>query len=132
MDEDACREEEERLEERVRQQVEHAGRVGADADGDEHVADLRHRRVRDHALDVRLHERDQPGDDERDAAEDGRRVLHLGRRLEDRRRAEEEVDAGNDHRRGVDERGDGRRAFHGVGKPRVERQLSRLRNGASE
>ena len=35
------------------------------ADADEHVADLRHRRVRDHALDVGLHERDQPGHEQR-------------------------------------------------------------------
>ena len=65
VDEDPGGEEQQRLEERVREQVEHPRRVGADADGEEHVADLGHRRIRDHALDVRLHERDQPGGDER-------------------------------------------------------------------
>ena len=51
--------EQQRLEEGVRHQVEHARRVGADGDAHDHVADLRHRRVGDHALDVGLHERDR-------------------------------------------------------------------------
>ena len=38
------------------------------AGAEEHVADLRHRRVRDHALDVDLHERDEPGDEQRERA----------------------------------------------------------------
>ena len=69
VDHDAGAEEQQRLEERVRDQVVDAGRVRADADGAEHVADLRHRRVGDHALDVGLHERDQPGHGERRGAD---------------------------------------------------------------
>ena len=70
VDDDAGSHEEQRLEEGVRHQVEHARPVGPEADGGEHVADLAHRRVRDHALDVRLHERDEPGEDDRHRAED--------------------------------------------------------------
>jgi hypothetical protein len=62
VDDETGGEEEERLEERVRHQVEHPVRVRSHADAEEHVADLRHRGVRDHPLDVRLDERDQPGE----------------------------------------------------------------------
>ena len=56
----------------------------------------------------------------------------------ERRAVEEEVgpgnhvDAGGDHGGGVDERGDGRWAFHGVGKPDVERKLRAFAGGADE
>ena len=49
VDDDARREEEQRLEERVRQQVEDREAVRADPGAEEHVADLGHRRVRDDA-----------------------------------------------------------------------------------
>ena len=49
-----------------------------------------------------------------------------GRAVEDRARADDEVHARRDHRRGVDERGDGRRACHRVAEPRLERELCRL------
>ena len=57
--------EEQRLEERVRDQVEHARGVGGARDGHDHVADLRHRRVGDDALEV--------GDDEADRRRDQQR-----------------------------------------------------------
>ena len=59
VDDEPGRKEQERLEERVRHQVEHRARVRAEACAEEHVADLRHRRVGDHALDVHLDECDQ-------------------------------------------------------------------------
>ena len=43
-----------------------------------------------------------------------------------------EIDAGGDHRGGVDQRGDRRRAFHRVGKPGVQRHLRRFRGAADE
>ena len=46
--------------------------------------------------------------------------------------AGDHVDAGGDHGGGVDERGDGRGAFHGVGQPDVERKLRALAGGAEE
>ena len=125
-------EEEQRLEERVRHQVEHRARVRAEARADEHVADLRHRRVGDHALDVGLDERDQPGHQERRGAEPGGEILDHVRVLEQRMAAHDQVDAGGDHRRRVDEGADRRRAFHRVRKPGVERDLRRLRDGAAE
>ena len=124
--------EQQRLEEGVRHQVEDRVAVRPDPGREEHVADLRHRRVGDDALDVPLHERDDAGDEQRDRAEDRREVLDVGRGLEDRARADEEVDAGRHHRRRVDQRGDRSRAFHRVGEPRVERDLRRLRDRATE
>ena len=43
-----------------------------------------------------------------------------------------EVHAGDDHRRGVDERGDRRRAGHGVGQPGVQRELAALADDPDE
>ena len=40
--------------------------------------------------------------------------------------------AGRDHGRGVDERGAGRGAFHGVGQPDEQRQLRGLAHGAAQ
>ena len=55
-----------------------------------------------------------------------------GRELEQRVHARDQVDAGGDHRRGVDQRGDGRRALHRVGQPRVQRDLRALGERADE
>ena len=55
-----------------------------------------------------------------------------GRAVEEDVGAGDHVDAGGDHRGRVDERGDRRRAFHGVGQPDVERKLRALAGGAEE
>src|SRR5207247_6495302 len=60
-------------------------------------------RVRDHALDVRLHERDQSGHQERPGAEPGGQLLDVRRLLEDRVRADDQIDACGHHRRRVDQ-----------------------------
>ena len=131
VDHRARSEEQERLEERVRHEVKHAGDVGARADADEHVAELRDRGVRQDLLDVPLLEADRRREDR------GQRADHDDDDLRDRRHREQhvasrdQVDAGRDHRRRVDERRDRRRAGHGVGQPDVERDLRALA-GASE
>ena len=132
VDHDAGRHEEQRLEEGVRHQVEDRVAVGADSRGHEHVADLRHRRVGDHALDVPLHERDETGNEKSDRAQDGREMLDVGSRLEDRMSSHEQIDAGRDHRRRVDERGHRGRALHRVRKPCVERDLRGLGDCSAE
>ena len=74
----------------------------------------------------------RPGDEQRQRADAGGRVLDRRRLLEDRVRARDQVDAGGDHRRRVDERADRRRALHRVRQPRVQRDLRRLRDRAAE
>ena len=63
-------------------------------------------------------------------------TMHEGQRgvgqLEQRRHARHHEDAGGHHGRGVDQRGDRRRAFHRVGQPDVQRKLRRLAHGADE
>ena len=63
-------EEQQRLEEGVGEQVEHADRIGADAHGDEHVAELRAGRIGDDPLDVVLHEADGGGEHRRGGADE--------------------------------------------------------------
>ncbi len=132
VDDDACGHEEQRLEERMRHQMEHPVRVRADARAEEHVADLRHRRVRDHAFDVDLYECDQSGDEQRERTHARRDELDRARLLEDRMRARDQVDARGDHGGGVDKGRDRRRAFHRVRQPGVQRDLRGLRGGAAE
>ena len=62
-------------------------------------------------------------------ATDGERE---GRAVEEKMGAGDHVDAGGDHGGGVDERGDGRGALHGVGQPDVERKLRALAGRAQE
>ena len=141
VDDDAGRHEEQRLEERVRHQVEHPVRVRADARAEEHVADLRHRRVRDHALDVDLHERDEAGDEQRERAHAGGDELDRARLLEDRVRARDQVDARGDHRRRVDQGRDrasglpsrpgARCAAGSAPTSRQRRRAARARRGSS-
>ena len=124
--------EEQRLEEGVRHEVKQARGVGARADGHDHVADLGHRRVGDDALQVGDGDRDRARDEQRQAADDRADVGRGRRQLEERVHAGDEVDAGGDHRGRVDERGDRRRALHGVGQPGVQRDLGGLRERADE
>ena len=57
-DDRAGAEEQQRLEEGMREEMENAERIAADAEADEHVAELRTGRIGDDALDVVLHEAD--------------------------------------------------------------------------
>ena len=53
-------------------------------------------------------------------------------RREQRITAADQVDAGGDHRGGVDEGADRRWAFHRVGQPDLQRELRRLADAAEE
>ena len=64
-------EEEQRLEERVRDEMKDGRGVGRDAAGEEHVAELRNGGVCEHALDVVLDKADGGGEESRCSADDG-------------------------------------------------------------
>ena len=132
VDHRAGSEEEQRLEEGVREDVEDAGGKRADAERQEHVAQLRNRGVRQHALDVVLHQADRRGEDRGQRADDGDGLHRIGRQHEQRVGARDHVDAGGDHRRRVDQSGDRRGTFHRVGQPDIQRELRRLAAGADE
>ena len=141
VDDGARTEEQARLEERVREQVEHAAGGRTDADRHRHVAELRAGRVREALLQVLLNERDGAREDRREAADERhhferRRIEPLTADVslpdEQREHADDHVDARRDHRGGVDERRHGRRAFHGVRQPNVERELRRLGDASHE
>ena len=145
VDHGARPEEEAGLEPGVREDVEHARREGERSAAEEHVAELRDRRVREDLLDVGLGEAHRRREERRrapDDRDDERRVVRqeapyrgvLAERLHrplvrdpvEDVAARDHVDAGRDHRRRVDERRDGRRAGHRVRKPDVERNLGAL------
>ena len=71
VDDRARAEEQQRLEEGMGEEMENAERIAADAEADEHVAELRTGRIGDDALDVVLHEADGRREKGRRAADDG-------------------------------------------------------------
>ena len=125
-------EEEVGLEEGVGEEVEDRRRPGADAQGHRHVPELGDGRVGEHLLDVVLNEGEEARTDEGHGTDRGEevdaRALDLHALPEDREEAGDHIDAGDDHRGGVDERRDRRGSGHGVGQPGVQHELARLRH----
>ena len=129
-------EEKKRLEPGVGEEVEHARLAGNEAHGHDHVAKLGEGRVGEYALDVVLlggHERGDQCGEAAGPGDDGA-GLQTFEDFETKRelQAEEHVNSGGNHGRGVDERGDGSGAFHGVRKPDVERELRGFPNSPAE
>ena len=119
-------EEEEGLEKGVREEVEHAAGDAAGhsrAESKEHVAELTDRGIGQDALQVELRERDEAGEQSCKAADAGDDELRGGRSHEQRRATGDHIDAGSDHRGGVDKSANGGRAFHRIGKPDVQWEL---------
>ena len=125
-------EKQQRLEERVREQVKHAGgdaRQRARPQPQKHVAQLADRRVGQDAFQVGLRQRNQRGQQGREPADAGHDELGVGRGNEQRRTAGHHVDARRDHRGRVDQGADRRGTFHRVGQPDVQRELGTLAAG---
>ena len=128
-------EEEQGFEEGMRDEVEN--RRGepehrAGAEGDEHVAELADRGIREHPLEIVLHRGDEGSNERRRRPDDRHHRQRPGATDEQRRRAGDEVDAGGDHRRGVDQGAGGGRPLHRVGQPDMERHLGALAAGGQE
>ncbi len=119
-------EEQQRLEESVRHQVEDAGYHRAHAHRRHHKPQLRHGGIGQHFLDVKLRDGNGSGEHRRHRTQRPHDRLHFRDGLEQRFRSGNEIDAGGDHRRRVDQRRDRRRAGHRIGQPDVQRNLRAL------
>ena len=128
----AGRQEQQRLEEGVRHQVEHRHRVGGSTQRHRHVAQLRQRGIGHHALDVVLDDPQKAHEQRRDRPDDQDEVERSVGQLEQRRHARHHEDAGCHHGRRVNQCRDRCRAFHRVGQPHVQRELRGLAHGADE
>src|SRR3989442_8660714 len=124
----ASTQEEQRFEEGVREEVEHAG-AGTElraryAKADEHVAKLANRREGQYTLEVALHKANGRGEESSDTTNPGDNTEGCGACSgEEREGARHHVDTGRDHCRCMDERAHGRRTFHRWWQPDLQRYL---------
>ena len=130
VDHRARRQEEQRLEDAVGQEVQEAGGREARADRRHHEAELRDGGVREHPLDVTLRAGEHGGEERGESAHPAHDLEHLRRLIEEPCRPHQEVDARRHHGRRVDQRGDRRRPLHRVGQPHVQGELGGLADGA--
>ena len=112
--------------------MEHRRLIGANARGEEHVAELRTRRIGDDPLDIVLGETDRRREQRGDRADDGDDRARDRGVLEQRRQEANHVHACGHHGGGVDQGRDRRRSFHRIRKPGVQEELSRLAHRADE
>ena len=112
--------------------MEHRGLIGADAGGDEHVAELRTGGIGDHPFDVVLHAADGGGEERGGGAHEADEAERVGRVFHQRRHARHQEHAGGDHGGGVDEGRHRGRAFHRVRQPHMQAELGRFAHRADE
>ena len=91
-----------------------------------HVAELGDGGIGQHALDIVGGQTHGRGEDGREAPYNGHHGNRLRRVDEEGHGARHQVNAGGDHRGGMDEGADGGGAFHSVRQPHVERELGAL------
>ena len=120
------------LEKRVRHQMEHRHRVGRRPQRHGHIAELRQRGIRHHALDVVLDDAQKAHEQGGNRANDQNEVQRRIRQLKQGRHACHHKNTGSDHGGGVNQGGNRRRAFHGIWQPDVQRKLGRLAHGTNE
>ena len=119
-------EKQEGLEGTVGQEMIHAGGIGAETAGHDHVAELANCRVGDDTFDIGLCQGDGRPHDHRHSTGNCHE-RHGGRRqVIEWSQPRNHEDASRDHRRGMNECRDGGGTFHRIRQPDVERHLGRL------
>ncbi len=120
------------LEEGMGHQMKHPGSIGRHTERHGHIAELGQRGIRHHSLDVVLDQAKQAHEKRCGRTNDQNEGQGGRRQLEQRRHAGHHENAGGYHGRGMDQRRDGRGAFHGVGQPDMQWDLGRFAHGADE
>ena len=122
-DDRASSQEQQRFKEGVGHEVEHRHRIGRRAQGHCHIAQLRQRGIRHHALDVVLDDAQEAHEQGGDGTNDQNKVERGVRQLINGRHARHHENACSHHGGGVNQGRDGCGAFHGVGQPHMQRKL---------
>ena len=95
-----------------------------DTDAQNHVTELGNGGIGEDALDVILLRAHERGAETGDAADPSNDLAGVGNDFEDRKNPGKHVNTSRYHRGSVEERRNGRWAFHGIWKPYMEWHLS--------
>ena len=118
----------------MRKHVKDASHKAANAQGGNHVAQLRNGGIGQYPLDVVLGHSNRGRKESRESTNQGHHVQPPGtlNRLEEGQHASHQEDTSRYHGGRVDHGADGRGAFHSVRQPDVERELSALAHRTAE
>ena len=98
----AGRQEQQRFKERMGHQMENGRVPRLHAEREEHVANLAHGGVSEHAFDIGLHQRGEACQHQRYRPDDPHQMQDFRGHQEQAMRARNQIDTGGDHGRGVD------------------------------
>ena len=132
VDHGARAKEQHRLEERMREEVEHRRRIDPDTCCHKHVAKLGHGRISNHPFDVILHKANGGGDKGGGCAKEDNEGFGFIRIFDQRRHARHQEHARGHHGGGVDQGRHRGWAFHRIRQPCVQAKLCRFAHRADE
>ena len=126
------RQEQQRLEEGVGDQVENGGIERPDAERQEHITNLAHGGIGQHPLDIGLGQGSEGRQQQRDRANDADQPEDIRGQQEQPVEAGNQVDPGGDHGRRVNQGRDRGRARHGIRQPGMQRYLGGFAQGTAQ
>ena len=118
--------EQQRLEKRMRHQMEHRATPGTNPQRQEHVTDLTHGGIGQDTFDIGLNQCGKTGKQQRYCADNTDQIQHIRRHQKEAMHAGDQIDPGSYHGSGMDQRRDRCRTRHGIGQPGLQWQLSRF------